>query len=43
MIDWGILLEDRPGALAELGEALGRAGLSIDGGGADEWMRRPGG
>lgn len=26
-------LEDRPGALAEMGEALGRAGVSIEGGG----------
>ena len=33
MTDLGILLEDRPGALAEMGEALGRAGLSIEGGG----------
>ncbi len=28
-----ILLEDRPGALADMGEALGRAGVSIEGGG----------
>jgi organic hydroperoxide reductase OsmC/OhrA len=28
-----ILLEDRPGALAAMGEALGRAGVSIEGGG----------
>ena len=34
MIDLAILLPDRPGALAELGEALGRAGVSIEGGGA---------
>jgi hypothetical protein len=33
MTDLGILLDDRPGALAELGEALGRAGVSIEGGG----------
>jgi hypothetical protein len=26
-------LEDRPGALADMGEALGRAGVSIEGGG----------
>jgi len=26
-------LENRPGALAEMGEALGRAGVSIEGGG----------
>ncbi len=29
-----IALENRPGALAEMGEALGRAGVSIEGGGA---------
>jgi hypothetical protein len=29
-----MVLEDRPGALAEMGEALGRAGVSIEGGGA---------
>ena len=34
MKDLTILLEDRPGALAEMGEALGRAGVSIEGGGA---------
>lgn len=33
MTDLGILLDDRPGALAEMGEALGRAGVSIEGGG----------
>lgn len=33
MKDLGILLEDRPGALAEMGEALGRAGVSVEGGG----------
>jgi hypothetical protein len=27
-------LDDRPGALAEMGEALGRAGVSLEGGGA---------
>jgi hypothetical protein len=32
--DVEILLENRPGALAELGETLGRAGVSIEGGGA---------
>jgi len=32
--DLAIALEDRPGALAEMGEALGRAGVSIEGGGA---------
>jgi hypothetical protein len=31
--DLGIVLEDRPGALAELGEALAQAGVSIEGGG----------
>ena len=34
MKDLTILLDDRPGALAEMGEALGRAGVSIEGGGA---------
>ena len=34
MVDLAIQLEDRPGALAEMGEALGRAGVSIEGGGA---------
>jgi len=34
MKDLAIVLENRPGALAEMGEALGRAGVSIDGGGA---------
>ena len=34
MKDLAIDLDDRPGALAELGEALGRAGVSIEGGGA---------
>jgi len=33
-VDLTIELDDRPGALAELGEALGRAGVSIEGGGA---------
>jgi hypothetical protein len=32
--DLSIALENRPGALAEMGEALGRAGVSIEGGGA---------
>jgi len=31
--DLGIALENRPGALAEMGEALGGAGVSIEGGG----------
>jgi hypothetical protein len=34
MQDVSILLENRPGALAEMGEALGRSGVSIEGGGA---------
>jgi hypothetical protein len=32
--DLAIALENRPGALAEMGDALGRAGVSIEGGGA---------
>ena len=35
MKDLEILLDDGPGALAEMGDALGRAGISIEGGGAD--------
>jgi len=31
--DVAIVLENRPGALAEMGEALGHAGISIEGGG----------
>ena len=34
MKDLTIELDNRPGALAEMGEALGRAGVSIEGGGA---------
>jgi hypothetical protein len=34
MKDLTIVLENRPGALAEMGEALGRVGVSIEGGGA---------
>jgi hypothetical protein len=34
MQDVSILLENRPGALAEMGEALGRSDVSIEGGGA---------
>ncbi len=34
MKDLAIVLEHRPGALADMGEALGRAGVSIEGGGA---------
>lgn len=33
MIDLQIALDDKPGALAEMGETLGRAGISILGGG----------
>lgn len=33
MKDLTIALENRPGALAEMGEALGSAGVSIEGGG----------
>jgi hypothetical protein len=33
-MDVSMRLDDRPGALAEMGEALGRAGVSIQGGGA---------
>jgi hypothetical protein len=32
--DLAIALENRPGALAEMGEALGKAGVSVEGGGA---------
>jgi hypothetical protein len=34
MKDLAIALENRPGALAEMGEALGNAGVSVEGGGA---------
>ncbi len=34
MKDVAILLDNRPGTLAAMGEALGRAGISIEGGGA---------
>jgi hypothetical protein len=34
MIDLTIALENRSGAVAEMGDALGRAGVSIEGGGA---------
>ena len=34
MRDLAIELDDRPGTLAELGEALGHAGVSVEGGGA---------
>jgi hypothetical protein len=33
MKDLAIRLENRPGALAEMGEALGKAGVSVEGGG----------
>lgn len=34
MTDLTIGLDNRPGALAEMGDALGRAGVSVEGGGA---------
>jgi hypothetical protein len=34
MQDLTIALENRPGALADMGEAFGRAGVSVEGGGA---------
>lgn len=34
MKDLALTLDDRPGALAAMGAALGRAGVSIEGGGA---------
>jgi hypothetical protein len=34
MQDLTIVLQNRPGALADMGDALGRAGVSIEGGGA---------
>jgi hypothetical protein len=34
MFDLSIVLVDRPGALAAMGETLGRAGVSVEGGGA---------
>lgn len=34
MKDLAIALANRPGALADMGDALGRAGVSIEGGGA---------
>lgn len=33
MYDVAIRLENRPGAMAEMGEALGEAGVSVEGGG----------
>jgi len=36
MVDLAIELENRPGALAAMGEGLGRAGVSIEGGGC--WL-----
>ena len=39
MRDLTIALENRPGALAAMGEALGGAGVSIEGGGAFVWPR----
>jgi hypothetical protein len=34
MQDLTIALDNRPGALADMGDALGRAGVSVEGGGA---------
>jgi hypothetical protein len=34
MHDVNLTLADRPGSLADMGEALGRAGVSVEGGGA---------
>jgi hypothetical protein len=34
MQDVSMVLDNRPGALAEMGDALGRAGISVEGGGA---------
>lgn len=34
MKDLAIMLDDRPGALARMGAALGQAGVSVEGGGA---------
>ncbi len=34
MWDLAIALDDKPGSLADMGEALGRAGMSVEGGGA---------
>ena len=34
MRDLAIQLDNRPGALADMGEALGKAGVSVEGGGA---------
>ena len=36
MKDLAIALDNRPGALAEMGKALGKAGVSVEGGGA--WL-----
>lgn len=36
MKDLAIALDNRPGALAEMGDALGKAGVSVEGGGA--WL-----
>ena len=43
LVDVSIALENRPGALADMGEALGRAGVSIEGGGAWVMHGRGGG
>jgi hypothetical protein len=36
MKDLAIVLDNRPGSLADMGEALGKAGVSVEGGGA--WL-----
>lgn len=41
MRDLAIVLDDRRGALADMGDALGRAGVSVEGGGA--WVVNGGG
>ena len=33
MHDVAIILENKPGSLAEMGETLGKAGVSVEGGG----------
>ena len=40
MYDVSLSLIDRPGALAAIGETLGRAGVSVEGGGAWVFARR---
>ncbi len=40
MKDLSIALNNRPGALAQMGDALGRAGISVEGGGVWVVMAR---